>query len=209
LLLERIPDQVERGHIEAVLDECKGSNDLFESIKANYVRHYVAHCAMRGTNQHPVGVVLLGSLISHEEKFLRDPGPHEAAIVTLKKMNELRRWLFREPEWDCEQELYVGDTLVRQYGRSYFELPGMIRRLREARSGRPLGRRWLAIRGLELRFLNPSLSWRDITKRVCDCGKLLHDDCCIQCLKSAVSELRNLLRKYDLPTDLNPNFQKR
>jgi len=208
-LLERIPDQMERKHIEAVLADCTIRNDLFESLKTNYVLHCGQHRAMRGTNRHPVGVALLGSLISHEERFLRDPGPHPAAEVALKKMNELRRWLFREPKWDRGQELYVGDTLVSQYGWSYSEVPRMIRRLRQARGGRPLMRRWLAIRGLELRLLDPSLGWRDITERICDCGKSLHDDWCIQCLKSAVSELRNLLRKYDLLMDLTPKPHKR
>ena len=55
-------------------------------------------------------------------------------------------------------------------------------------------KRAMAIRAKELKDAQPSLSWTDVTEKVCDCQH--HTESCTAQLKVAVSELNKLLKKY-------------
>ncbi len=70
--------------------------------------------------------------------------------------------------------------------------------------GRPNVRRALAMTAYELRLRESGLTWREITERVCDCPKLIHNDSCVENVLAGRKELIRLLRKYKHPLGTSP-----
>jgi len=64
--------------------------------------------------------------------------------------------------------------------------------------GRPTETKFLAVLALEAKLARPEVKWKQITGFVCQCGKLEHNDCCVENLEAQVRRLRALLRRTGL-----------
>jgi len=64
--------------------------------------------------------------------------------------------------------------------------------------GRPATKRHVLIQALELKQLNPRISWREIAFKLCDCGKEKHDGYCSESIRHGVIPLKKLLSKYEI-----------
>jgi hypothetical protein len=168
--------------------------------------------------KHPVVATLLDLYVSRLKMlialpiFVRlfDPG-----IVQLySELEELGSWLFkkRHRAWKREErdegEAVLKNPLLHafhfhpvqcsswtpeEFGK---ELTEVI--IARGSGGRPPSRRPVAIAALELKLTKPSLSWAEVTRAVCDCGKSRqeHDGDCKAKVDARLKELRVLLRKY-------------
>ena len=56
--------------------------------------------------------------------------------------------------------------------------------------------RIVAVKALELRMESPDNSWAIVTRKVCPCGKQLHDHACVQRIRQSVMRLQKKLQHY-------------
>jgi hypothetical protein len=67
------------------------------------------------------------------------------------------------------------------------------------RAGRPVAKRQLAVRALDLKHTTKQhLSWAQLANRVCPCKKSKHDAGCRETLRQSVMALQRVLRKYNI-----------
>ena len=67
---------------------------------------------------------------------------------------------------------------------------------RRTRAGAPAKSRDLAIRALELKSSDPTLSWREVAQRLCPCNKSAHDKHCVELIRREVIRLQKVLKQY-------------
>lgn len=67
---------------------------------------------------------------------------------------------------------------------------------RKRSQGRPITKRHLAVKAYDLSLANPTKSWMQVTRQVCNCGESSHDFQCKDQLLQQVKDLKNVLRKY-------------
>jgi hypothetical protein len=166
---------------------------------------------------HPVLAVIFDAYILRMEQALEkwNPSPAEVRgqVRIWDDLIELQGWIHKGPEkwekWTEADDDSAGDALVKDYGKSYSEAKRLIRKSKERRRGRPGTSRPLAVKGLELKVLRPSLLWVDIRDQICDCGQPFHGDSCLARLKSAVSGLRAVLRRYGLTIAITPQNERK
>jgi len=65
--------------------------------------------------------------------------------------------------------------------------------------GRPVTKRHLALQAFDMWLQNPHKSWMQVTREVCNCGKPSHDLRCKDQLLQQVKDLKNFLKKYEIP----------
>jgi hypothetical protein len=65
-------------------------------------------------------------------------------------------------------------------------------------TGRPSTKRHLAVTGLDMWLTNPKLSWTQVTRRVCNCGKSDHGMECQEQLRQQVNDLRSFLKRLGI-----------
>ena len=65
-------------------------------------------------------------------------------------------------------------------------------------AGRPSTKRHLAVTGLDMWLTNPRLSWSQVTRRVCNCGKSDHGMQCQEQLRQQVNDLRSFLNRLGI-----------
>jgi hypothetical protein len=114
------------------------------------------------------------------------------------QLEELGGWTFRKRhlKWTDECDDKIGNAFVN-IGYSYQAAKAISRKIAAASGrGRPALRRPIVIAGMELKRCNPSLTWTEVTGRVCDCGKKQHDGSCKDNLIAGCKKLRRLFRKY-------------
>ena len=158
---------------------------------------------------HPIQHAIFDAYISRMEKALEDWIPsedrREAQTRLWDEIMDLQGWVAEGPEkwmeWTEDHDDSAGDMLVRDFGKSYSEAKRLIRKSKELRRGRPGTSRRVAVKGLELKLLRPSLGWVDVRDEVCDCGQPRHGDSCLARLKTAVSALKGMLLRYNLKSD--------
>ena len=61
--------------------------------------------------------------------------------------------------------------------------------------GRPSTRGLVAVRALQLKWDRNELTWKQITKEVCDCSKRDHEEFCRESIRQSVIKLQRLLAK--------------
>jgi hypothetical protein len=66
------------------------------------------------------------------------------------------------------------------------------------RRGRPTESKFLAVLALEAKLARPEVKWKQIVGFVCQCGRLQHDEYCVENLEVQVRRLRSLLRRTGL-----------
>jgi len=165
------------------------------------IAHYTqvsAHTPDRGA--HPVFWPLWNAYVSRLEKYLETPRIQKS-VEKLKELEELRPWIMpsKPVKWTDDHDSLAGDVLVKRH--TYSEAKENIQQVRQLGAGRPRTNVAIAIRGLELKTVTPTLTWEGVCEKVCDCGKSQHDASCLGRLKSAVTELKSILTKYE-PTAL-------
>jgi hypothetical protein len=164
-------------HLEQVLRIQRHSELLEHPVLAQLVDFYAvrlkAFCAM---------------------SFMLQIGPTGAALRS--ELEELHGWAFKgSRRWTDDDDYQVGDFVVR-HGGSYEVGRKLAKAVRQSWSQkRPAKKRAMAIRAKELKDAHPTLSWMEVTEKVCDCQHH-HTESCKDQLKSAVSDLNNLLKKY-------------
>jgi hypothetical protein len=160
----------------------------------------------------PVLAVIFDAYISRLEQGLEKWNPIlndvGAQIKIWDELMELQGWINQKPEkwekWTQDHDDSAGNVLVKDYGKSYSEAKRLIRKSLERRGGRPGTSRLPAVNGLELKLLHPSLRWVDIRDRICDCGQQTHGHSCLSRLKSAVTQLKAMLRRFGLKVVITP-----
>jgi hypothetical protein len=65
-------------------------------------------------------------------------------------------------------------------------------------AGRPSTKRHLALTALDMWLTNPKLSWAQVTRRVCNCGKSDHGMECQEQLRQQVNDLRSFLKRLGI-----------
>jgi hypothetical protein len=156
----------------------------------------------------PVLAVIFDAYIVRMEEVLEkwNPTPTEVRwqIKVWDELIELQGWIHMGTEkwekWTQDHDDSAGNVLVKDFGKSYSEAKSLIRRARKLSGGRPGTSRVLSVKGLELKVLHPELRWVDVRDLVCDCGQRAHGDSCLSKLKSALTQLRAMLRRYGLTT---------
>lgn len=153
---------------------------------------------------HPVVAALLDLYVVRLRVYVALPffvRTFEALGQKLQSdLKELGGWSFtkRGVKFTDRDDDELGNLLVN-IGYSYQSAKTKSRKITALSGGRPPSRRQSVIAGMELRLQNPSLTWWDVTERVCPCGKQKHDSFCQDNLITGQKELRRLLRKYDHP----------
>jgi hypothetical protein len=155
--------------------------------------------------QHPVVAALLDLYIVRLKAIVAWPPKVRALAVLLAPrpelddLLELGSWVLRKGprHWPDEER----DQLISVFERTGFSNQGakmQTRGITSRSGGRPASRRPVAIAALELKLRKPSLSWIEVTRELCNCGreKAEHDDYCKAKLLTRFKELRKLLRKH-------------
>jgi hypothetical protein len=70
---------------------------------------------------------------------------------------------------------------------------------KRASPGRPIERRDLAIRALELKSVDQPPTWTEIARKLCPCGKTRHDRTCADNIRRNVNRLKLVLQKHSIP----------
>jgi hypothetical protein len=148
--------------------------------------------------EYPVTAQLVDFYVVRLRAFCAMPfklqvGPAGTALRL--ELEELHGWAFKgSRRWTEDDDYQVGDFAVR-HGGSYEDAKKLARAVRQSWSQtRQAPKRAMAIRARELKDADSSLTWADVTEKVCDCRH--HTDSCTMRLKVAVSSLNKLLRKY-------------
>ena len=87
---------------------------------------------------------------------------------------------------------------IKEIGKWLVEVEGL--------RGAPLRKQELWIKALEKRL--SGLGWMDATKKICDCGKSVHNDKCKESIREGAGRLLSVLRKYKVG-DIPPLDQER
>jgi hypothetical protein len=147
--------------------------------------------------KHPIFRPLWEGFVLRIESYLETPQENRS-LEKLAELEEFRSWVIggKRPAWTGEHETFAGNVFVER-GATYGDAQKKISEVRKLGSGRPRSNVAIAIRGLELKTLNPSLHWRHVANQVCDCGRSQHDDC-LDRLNGAVVDLRSFMKKYGL-----------
>jgi hypothetical protein len=111
---------------------------------------------------------------------------------------ELSFWIDPDPPPLAEEEVYpLVPVLIKDgMGESAEYLMKHIGR--RPRAGSPARSRDLAIRALELKSSNPTLSWRGVAQRLCACNKATHDKQCAELIRREVIRLQQVLKRYSV-----------
>lgn len=160
--------------------------------------------SLPGLEKHPVVNRLMNLYVERLKAYCAIPlfvrecnagGPKPLEL--LSELQELGGWVFRKKflPWTDKDENEVANIFIdRAY--SFEEAKEGVRQARALNATiRAHPRREMAIRAKEMKDADSSLTWADVTERVCDCQHQ-HTESCTDQLKSAVSELNNLLKKY-------------
>ena len=90
------------------------------------------------------------------------------------------------------------EEAIRAIGKLLVEVKGL--------RGAPVKKRELFLEALEKHL--SGLTWTELTKEICDCGKSKHDFRCKESIRSGANELKSLLRQYNIG-DVPPLDQER
>jgi hypothetical protein len=152
---------------------------------------------------HPLLRPLWEAYLIRLKQHLETPHANRGSeqLAELKEFSD--SLIVQQLDWTEDHDVLAGNVWVRR-GKTYGEARQLNRQIRQSRSGRTATTRGLALRGYELKLLNPALRWEDVVVEVCDCGKSSHDQFCCGRMKTAVTKLKKFLRKYDLLRVVDP-----
>jgi hypothetical protein len=147
---------------------------------------------------HPVGWPLWNDYVRRLEEFL-SAAPAQRTTQALDDLEEFASWLSikQKVKWTEDHDDVAGDTLVKQ-GRSYSQAKIAIRRVKQRFAGRPHTTAKMAVRGLELYLSKSGSRWPEVALQVCDAEHAKHDDSCTKRLETAVSQLRQFMKKHGI-----------
>jgi hypothetical protein len=170
--------------------------------EAHSVRHIYARRFPERSGQ-PVWSALRLALMQQcdqaDECFSHRPQNEETAVQWAQKIErafenivELFGWL--EP---IQEPLTIKKVMAVSGSLS---LEALTKFLKEAagtgrKRGRPTSGRDVAIRALELKS---TLSWAQLTNRICPCGEREHGELCRGRIRSSARQLGDVLKKYDI-----------
>lgn len=156
-----------------------------------------------GLTEHPVIAQLLGLYVARLKAYCAMPllirTFEPVGLALQSELEELQGWVLKggPRAWTENDDNKVGNLFVN-FGLSYEGAKNAARQVRKLNAKiRPHDKRTIAIRAKELKDADPSLSWADVTGQVCDCPRHPnHTESCTSQLKVAVTELNEVLRKY-------------
>jgi predicted negative regulator of RcsB-dependent stress response len=184
---------------EQLIEELKRRFSPTTQIDVLMIAHYVQLSAgAPNAQERPVLAGLWQTYRTRLEKYLETPRANRT-LAQLAELEELRSWVMppKRHEWTSDHDDVAGDVLVKS-GNTYAKAKENIKKIRQLGRGRPRSTSEMAIRALETKIASPTLVWREVCDRVCDCGSQ-HDDSCLGRLKTAIGELNSILQKYGLP----------
>jgi hypothetical protein len=190
-MLDSLPESQRKGAVPAVL----------ATLRLDWSRRNRPESEVR-----PILSAIFDAYIQRIEIVLENWSPNPDQVGEIQRvwdeLVDLQGWVEPRPEkwekWTDDHDDSAGNVLVQDYGKSYSEAKRLIRKSKEFRRGRPGTSRMLAVAAMELKIHDPSLRWRDVRDKVCDCSQSKHGDSCLAKLKSAVSELTRMLRRYSI-----------
>jgi hypothetical protein len=108
----------------------------------------------------------------------------------------------RDHQSDLREIQQILDYLTPKGAGIKARLPGELAiPTRAGQKGRRVTRRHTALRALQMKQ-DTNLTWKEITREVCDCPKRPHDKHCEQAVRQSVIGLKKLLSKYPHPRSL-------
>jgi hypothetical protein len=78
---------------------------------------------------------------------------------------------------------------------------------KRAAPGRPIERRDLAIRALELKSVEQAPTWINIARQLCPCGEAAHDKTCVERIRRDVNRLKDVLLSYRIRIPVSRHAQ--
>lgn len=122
------------------------------------------------------------------------------------EIRELESW--SGPPLGTAEKNSAADCLARlllSNGMEFSDAAKSAEPARKKRSGAPVKRRFVAAQALEVKKLNPRMSWMQTAIQCCNCGESKHTERCSQVLRQEVMALERVLRKYGIhPWDKQP-----
>lgn len=139
------------------------------------------------------------SLFIDSRKFKTDDEVKEFLNDYLKLILEgieILEWIFPEGKTSSEDALKITNAL-KEAGAPKDIWMNVIKRADKRRKGRPITKRQIAVKALELKLSDPDKwSYQKLAQRLCNCEKSNHDNSCSQSLRQTMLQLKKVLKKY-------------
>jgi len=138
-------------------------------------------------------------------QLLKESEPYDLAlchkwlsefVANIVACNKLVRWIHPLDPLSAEQALESAYQMLQQGMKD--QAQRLLKRVgKRPGRGRPVVRRELAIRALELKSSDRTATWRAVAARLCPCGKRTHKGCGER-IRLDVIRLKAILRKYSI-----------
>ncbi len=119
-------------------------------------------------------------------------------VASFEEWVEITGWIHPQDALLSDARKLEIATLMRESGFAAEDALAVVRKAGYFSRGRPATHRSMTIQATEMKMLNPELTWKEITKRLCTCRKGAHDSDCERTLCRDVTRLRTVLRKHGI-----------
>lgn len=204
LVRSRLADQ----GVEVSLEQLRTTGQQLLSIDTDLQR---LPWYQKLSGEQPIKAQLLLAHAERARRFievglLRQPPDGEEMKRLSQEMLELGSWQYgrRRPMPEDEIQRLLA-ALVRAESKAGTPVGKIASDARQVENiarnklrGRPVARRPLAVRALEMKTANPKLSWTGLAMKLCPCGRK-HDFSCREAIRQEVMALKKVLRRYGIP----------
>jgi hypothetical protein len=137
-----------------------------------------------------------------EEGLAGDLGEEQIAELSLlaDKIVKIQSWIFGPHGKRAEEELVKELMASMHAGATAKWALAVVDRARAGRAGAPLTMsRPRGVAALDLHRAEPDLSWGEIAKRLCDCGKARHTNKCAEKLRGQGNNVLAFIKRLERP----------
>jgi len=151
--------------------------------------------------EHPVRYFLIEAWLRRVDQFVAGLWGEEWFIPRqqlAEELFELESWLgLSEPAYaqNLNDRLNAAGQFLVDHGASFPETQRLLGVFAKKNKGAPPQYRASTVSALDQR-LSKNWSWAELTRNVCTCGEIQHNEHCEDKLRKRIGELKRFLKKY-------------